>query len=66
MKALIDSCKAMLRHETVASRLHKGHNYAHMAYLGAVGAEAHGVYGVMALVLLAVTVVMHFAGLGEE
>lgn len=66
MKQLLDSCRAVLQHEKVASKLHKGHSWAHMAYLGAVGAEAHGWYGGMALVLLAVTVVMHFAGVAEE
>lgn len=65
MKDVINALRSVLRHESVSHRLHTSHNWAHMAYLGAVGAEAHGWYGNCAIVLFAITVVMTFAGEAE-
>lgn len=66
MKALLDNCRAVLKHERVAHGLHKSHGWAHMGYLGAVSYEAHGWYGKCAALLLVISVVMAFAGIGTE
>lgn len=40
---------------TVAELQHKGEHFFHASYLGAVGWEAHGLYQIMAIILLVVT-----------
>lgn len=40
---------------TIAQLQHKGEHFFHCTYLGAVGWEAHGLYQIMAIVLLGVT-----------
>jgi len=42
---------------TLVEWQHKGEHFFHMAYLGAVGWEAHGLYQIMAIVLLAITMI---------
>ena len=43
--------------KTLAQLQHKSEHFFHMTYLGAVSWEAHGLYQIMAGVLLCVTVI---------
>lgn len=40
---------------TVAEWQHKGEHFFHCSYLGAVSWEAHGLYQIMAAILLVIT-----------
>lgn len=51
---------------TMLDLQHKGEHFFHGAYLGAVGWEAHGLYQIMAIVLLAVTVLGVFIQSAEH
>jgi len=63
MKDALDWLRAHA-HPMLEAGLHKGHNVAHMAYLGLVSVESHGWYGKAALALLVIGVASHFAGVG--
>lgn len=64
LKVVVRHVRVRLSHYHHA--LHEGHNWAHLAYFGAVFVEGHGVYSTMGGVLLLIGVCTAIAtGEGE-
>lgn len=62
---LIRRIRTFMQGHFFETTLHKGHNMAHMSYLGLVAIESHGYYGKAALVLLIIAIVAHLIGMGD-
>lgn len=58
-----DAFRLRLR-EWAGKALHTGQHGVHMAYLGLVAVESHGLYGKAAGLLLILGIAAHFAGMG--